>query len=150
MAPLQSRSLVTVSVGGDFYQFVDGELAPLDLSLDDSLSVADSFLVSNGSVRALERHFARFARSIHDAKTKRQLPGFFASAAAAIPQDGDWFPRLEYRESQPDGQKLFLRMRTPRANRISSTMDFGRCRSKNSASCERARFGKVPTANKSS
>ncbi len=112
MAPLQSRSLVTVSVGGDFYQFVDGELAPLDLSLDDSLSVADSFLVSNGSVRALERHFARFARSIHDAKTKRQLPGFFASAAAAIPQEGDWFPRLEYRESQPDGQKLFLRMRT--------------------------------------
>ncbi len=97
MAPLQSRSLVTVSVGGDFYQFVDGELAPLDLSLDDSLSVADSFLVSNGSVRALERHFARFAHSIHDAKTKRQLPGFFASAAAAIPQDGDWFPRLEYR-----------------------------------------------------
>ena len=112
MAPLQSRSLVTVSVGGDFYQFVEGELSSLEMALDDALSVADSFLVQNGTVRALDRHFARFASSISDEKTRRQLPGFFASAAAVIPHSGDWFPRLEYRVSQPAGQKLFLRIRT--------------------------------------
>ena len=112
MAPLQSRSLVTVSVGGDFYQFVEGELSPLEMALDDALTVADSFLVQNGTVRALDRHFARFASSISDEKTRRQLPGFFASAVAVIPHSGDWFPRLEYRESQPAGQKLFLRIRT--------------------------------------
>ncbi len=112
MAPLQSRSLVTVSVGGDFYQFVEGELSPLEMALDDALTVADSFLVQNGTVRALDRHFARFASSISDERTRRQLPGFFASAVAVIPHSGDWFPRLEYRESQPAGQKLFLRIRT--------------------------------------
>ncbi len=112
MAPLQSRSLVTVSVGGDFYQFVEGELTPLETALDDSVSVADSFLVQNAQARAIDRHFARFAASISEPKTKRQLPGFFASAVAAIPKSGDWFPRLEYREGQPEGQKLFLRIRT--------------------------------------
>jgi branched-subunit amino acid aminotransferase/4-amino-4-deoxychorismate lyase len=101
-----------VSVGGDFYQFVEGELSPLEMALDDSLAVADSFLVQNGTVRALDRHFARFASSISNQKTRRQLPGFFASAAAVIPHSGDWFPRLEYREGRPDGQKLFLRIRT--------------------------------------
>jgi branched-subunit amino acid aminotransferase/4-amino-4-deoxychorismate lyase len=101
-----------VSVGGDFYQFLDGELAPLETAVDDSLSVADSFLVQSGSVRALDRHFNRFARSISDEKTKRQLPGFFASAVSVIPKEGDWFPRIEYRSSQPEGKRLFLRLRT--------------------------------------
>ncbi len=101
-----------MSVGGDFYQFVEGELSALELALDDSLSVADSFLVQNGSVRALDRHLARFANAVSDEKTRRQLPGFFASAVHVIPDTGDWFPRLEYRESQPAGQKLFLRIRT--------------------------------------
>lgn len=101
-----------MSVGGDFYQFVEGELSPFEMALDDSLTVADSFLVQDGNVRSLERHFWRFASSITDEKTRRQLPGFFASAASAIPRSSDWFPRLEYRESQPAGQKLFLRIRT--------------------------------------
>lgn len=101
-----------MSVGGDFYQFVEGELSPWEMALDESLTVADSFLVQNGSVRALDRHFARFASSIADQKTIRQLPGFFASAVAVIPHSGDWFPRLEYRQSQPTGEKLFLRIRT--------------------------------------
>lgn len=101
-----------MSVGSDFFQFVEGELSPLEAALDDSLTVADSFLVQNGTIRALDRHFARFAGSISDQKTKRQLPGFFASAVAVIPHSGDWFPRLECRESQPSGQQLFLRIRT--------------------------------------
>lgn len=112
MAPLQSRSLVTVSVGGDFYQFVDGELIQLSDSVDDSLSVADSFLLRDGAVRGPLRHFERFASSIDDEKTSRQLPVFFAESVRILPTTGDWFPRLEYRASQPIGHRLFLRIRT--------------------------------------
>ena len=112
MAPLQSRSLVTVSVGGDFYQFVDGELIQISDAFDDALSVADSFLLRDGAVRAPLRHFERFAGSIDDEKTSRQLPVFFAEAVRILPTSGDWFPRFEYRPSQPIGQRLFLRIRT--------------------------------------
>lgn len=100
-----------MSVGGDFFQFVQGELRALDLSLDDTLSVADSFLVSSGLVRGLDKHLHRFANSIEDEKTKRQLPAFFSEVVKLIPKTEDWFPRLEYRAVQPEGQRLFLRLR---------------------------------------
>lgn len=101
-----------MSVSGDFFQFIDGDLLPLDAALDDSLTVADSFLLQNGSARAIMRHFTRFAGSIQDERTLRQVPGFLASAVALLPPEGDWFPRIEFRLSQPEGQRLFLRMRT--------------------------------------
>lgn len=101
-----------MSVGGDFFQFDNGELKPLDQSLDDSLSVADSFLVQDGTVRELLRHLRRFSSSIDDERTSKQLPIFFAEVVRAIPRAGHWFPRLEYRKSQPEGLRLFLRLRT--------------------------------------
>lgn len=100
-----------MSVGGDFFQFQQGELRALDLSLEDSLSVADSFLVTSGLVRGLDKHLVRFANSIEDEKTKRQLPSFFSEVVKLIPQTSDWFPRVEYRAMQPEGQRLFLRLR---------------------------------------
>ena len=100
-----------MSVSGDFFQFRSGELKRVDISLSDSLTVADSWLVSGGHSRALERHFHRFAAAISDEKTKKQLPAFFAALADHTPKEGDWFPRIEYRESQPEGERLFLRMR---------------------------------------
>lgn len=100
-----------MSVGGDFFQFQQGELRSLDLSLEDTLTVADSFLVSSGLVRGLNKHLARFASSIDDEKTKRQLPAFFSEVVKLIPKTDDWFPRLEYRAVQPEGQRLFLRLR---------------------------------------
>lgn len=101
-----------MSVGGDFYLFDGGELKPLDQSLDESLSVADSFLVQDGQIRQLHRHLKRFSSSIPDEKTIRQLPGFFSEVVEKIPTGGDWFPRMEYRKSQPEGLRLFLRIRT--------------------------------------
>lgn len=101
-----------MSVGGDFYRFEDGELKLSDLSLDESLSVADSFLIQDGQVRELARHLRRFAGSIKDEKTQKQLPGFFSEVIRLIPSQGDWFPRLEYRAGQPEGKRLFLRIRT--------------------------------------
>ena len=100
-----------MSVTGEFFQFRGGELIPVDIALADNLTVADSFLVSAGMVRALDRHLRRFSSSIQDEKTKRQLPEFFREFLSLIPDSEEWFPRLEYRESQPEGERLFVRMR---------------------------------------
>jgi len=110
-----------VSVTGSFYQFRNGELLAVDIALADNLTVADSFLVTGGSVRGLSRHLERFERSIDDEETARQLPEFFAQSVSLMPRSGDWFPRLEYRESQPVGARLFLRMRpAPERTRVAS------------------------------
>lgn len=100
-----------MSVTGEFFQFRAGELVPVDIALADNLTVADSFLVSVGMVRALERHLKRFSDSISDEKTQKQLPEFFRQFLALIPDSEDWFPRLEYRAAQPAGERLFVRMR---------------------------------------
>lgn len=100
-----------MSVNGDFFRFVDGELKPVDIALADPLSVADSWFVSNGSARAISKHFERFASSIKDPGCREQLPVFFEQVLTAIPSEGDWFPRVEYRAERPLGERLFLRLR---------------------------------------
>ena len=100
-----------MSVNGDFFRFADGDLKPVDIALADPLTVADSWFVTNGSARALGKHFARFADSITDADCKKQLPVFFEQVLNAIPIEGDWFPRIEYRAERPIGERLFLRLR---------------------------------------
>lgn len=100
-----------MSVSGDFFQFRSGELTRVDIALNDSLTVADSWLVAEGQVRAFDRHLSRFSSSIEDEKTRKQLPAFFASLVEATPATGEWFPRIEYRQSQAEGERLFLRMR---------------------------------------
>jgi len=100
-----------MSVAGDFYQFHDGELQLLTHALTDSITVADSFLVSDGQVRAPQRHIARFTRSIGDRELPEILREFTQTALRFLPKTGSLFPRLEYRESLPLGQRLFLRIR---------------------------------------
>ena len=100
-----------MSVSGDFYQFKSGELVPVDVALADNLTVADSFLVVDGTVRALDRHLDRFSGSITSEFSLSQMPGFFAQFIDLIPREGEWFPRLEYREAQPEGERLFARVR---------------------------------------
>ena len=74
---LQAPNLVQMSVAGDFYQYRDKELCRVDATLSESLTVADSFLVRNGRVRALDKHFARFQASIVDDQTQGELEPFF-------------------------------------------------------------------------
>lgn len=101
-----------MSVTGEFYKYSEGRLEAVDIALADTLSVADSYLVSSGMARAVLRHFERFANSIVDDQvTTSQLPEFFSAVLENTPDSEDWFPRLEYRSSQPLGQRLFLRMR---------------------------------------
>lgn len=99
-----------MSVNGDFYRFDSGELVQITHALADSLTVADSFLVLEGQAVALDRHFKRFSDSvsIHE---DLDLAAFYLAAKAVIPKRGAWFPRFEYRESQPAGQRLYLRLR---------------------------------------
>ncbi|HEX4364615.1 MAG TPA: aminotransferase class IV [Solirubrobacteraceae bacterium] len=61
-----------------------------------ALLVADSWLVDAGRVRAADAHWARFGGSCaqlgidHD-----ELARFRSAAAAALPGEGRWFPRVE-------------------------------------------------------
>ena len=100
-----------MSVNGDFFRYSDSGLELVDVAMAEPLSVADSWLVVNGTSRALDRHLTRFSGSIEDETTESQLSGFFESVVQQIPSDGDWFPRIEYRRDQPIGQRLFLRIR---------------------------------------
>lgn len=100
-----------MSVNGDFFRFADGKLHPVDIALADPLSVADSWFVTDGSARALDRHLARFSNSIKDQGCQDQLPDFYQQVIEAIPATGEWFPRIEYRAERPEKERLFLRLR---------------------------------------
>ena len=99
-----------MSVNGDFYRFDSGELIQITHALADSLTVADSFLVLDGQTVAVDRHFARFSESV-SLHEQLDLTLFFEAAKSIIPKRGAWFPRFEYREFQPTGQRLYLRLR---------------------------------------
>lgn len=99
-----------MSVTGDVYQFTGNELLPVEHAIPGSLSVADSWLVQDGSVRALDRHLARFAGSVNQV-SNQELLNFFDAVIAATPLQGSWFPRIEFRHFQPIGQQLFFRIR---------------------------------------
>lgn len=75
------------------------------------LRVADSWRVRDGRARGLERHRARFLRSVAtvpDAPADAEAA--VDAALAALPLTGDWFPRLELRE-RADGSALRFRLR---------------------------------------
>ncbi|MEO7005787.1 MAG: aminotransferase class IV [Terrimesophilobacter sp.] len=68
----------------------DGDVAPI--------AVADSWLVAEGKVMALELHRARFFAAIAPAEQRRlRLEVFWAASLARLPLTGHWFPRVELR-----------------------------------------------------
>ncbi|MDX6681497.1 MAG: hypothetical protein QOG94_1536 [Solirubrobacteraceae bacterium] len=62
-----------------------------------ALLVADSWLVADGTVRALDAHWARFGgRCAQVGVARADLERFRAAANAALPRGpGRWFPRVE-------------------------------------------------------
>ena len=59
------------------------------------LLAADSWLVDDGRVRGLERHWARFAATCSEhGVTPEALAAFRADVERAVPADGRWFPRV--------------------------------------------------------
>lgn len=58
-----------------------------------TLLVADSWLVENGRVRALDLHQQRFTEAC--AEFGVRVTSFWQDAIARLPRTGDWFPRVE-------------------------------------------------------
>lgn len=102
-----------MSVEGDFLVFDSGELINFDATDKTALTVADSWLVEDGRSRSLEKHFERFKAWVLNQESidDQTFEDFFAAVSRAIPKNGHWFPRIEFRKDSALGQKLFLRIR---------------------------------------
>ena len=99
---------------GQFWQFRYGALHPIADHVDVTLAVADSWLVEDGKIRSLERHFERFvagclAQGVIQSRSDLPFDSFFDQCLALIPVAGRWFPRLEYHFGEQD--PLFFRLR---------------------------------------
>jgi branched-subunit amino acid aminotransferase/4-amino-4-deoxychorismate lyase len=63
-----------------------------------ALLAADSWLVDDGRVRAVERHWARFGATCREHGVAADaLAAFRAEVDRALPAEGRWFPRIELR-----------------------------------------------------
>lgn len=68
-----------------------------DPASDDDVLVADSWLVADGRIRALEAHRTRFVAGLAE-RVPDLAPAaeaFWAAAVARLPRTGAWFPRVE-------------------------------------------------------
>ena len=95
------------------YLWHDGVLEARDDCdvLPATIEAADSWLVTEGTVLALELHRTRFMTSIPRGRYLQLSPAeFWDASLAAIPRSGDWFPRFELR-LQVLKPQLLLRMR---------------------------------------
>jgi branched-subunit amino acid aminotransferase/4-amino-4-deoxychorismate lyase len=74
----------------------DGRLVTDD-PLDRPILAADSWLVRDGRVRAIDRHRQRFFGACSEAAVVSidQLHAFWLAALAQLPRTGNWFPRVE-------------------------------------------------------
>ncbi|WP_277959326.1 aminotransferase class IV [Frigoribacterium faeni] len=83
---------------------------------DPHLLVADSWLVDDGSVLALDVHRDRFAGSVAEvpgAPDADEVSAFWTAALAVLPRTGAWFPRVELvaGDGAEDGDRARLRLR---------------------------------------
>lgn len=93
-----------------------------------TIAAADSWLVTGGTVLALDLHRTRFMTSIPRGRHRDLDPeAFWDAAIAAIPRTGDWFPRVESRTQLRRPQLLFrLREAPQRARSIVLATHHGR------------------------
>lgn len=94
----------------------DGNHLHLVDAYDHPLQVADSFLVSDGRVRSLDKHKERFNTSVKNMSTL-DLDTFWTEAIKLIPREGQVFPRIEL-----SGDNLVLRLREPAEFKPSVTL----------------------------
>jgi branched-subunit amino acid aminotransferase/4-amino-4-deoxychorismate lyase len=82
-----------------------------------ALLAADSWLVADGRVRAVERHWARFEATCREhGVADEALAAFRSEVERALPATGRWFPRVELRE---DGELAFqMRPAPPRETTV--------------------------------
>ena len=79
-----------------------------------TIEAADSWLVAEGSVLALDLHRSRFLGALPRGLAGTLDPAaFWEAAVAAIPRTGDWFPRVELRTQLRRPQLLFRLREAP-------------------------------------
>ncbi|GAB3606156.1 aminotransferase class IV [Conyzicola nivalis] len=89
------------------YRWHEGALQFLDYCdmTETTVEAADSWLVTDGRTLALDLHRSRFLAAAPDGAA------FWDAAVAAIPREGDWFPRVEL-QSRRGSQLFVLRLRS--------------------------------------
>ncbi|MET8009431.1 aminotransferase class IV [Streptomyces sp. NPDC005271] len=89
----------------------DGGMMPSRAVPDSALLAADSWLLDDGRVRALDRHRRRFTAACAEATgdSPARIESFWSDAVVALPRTGRWFPRVEL--AGPEPARLFLRIR---------------------------------------
>lgn len=97
----------------------DGVLEPLEYCdmTATSIVVADSWRVVDGKARALGLHRERFL-----ATAGEDAADFWDAAIAAIPREGDWFPRVERHST---GRLVFRLRSTPETSRSAVLATWG-------------------------
>ena len=60
-----------------------------------NVHVADSWLTVDGAAVAVDRHFERFASSVHTRQSQVDVVAFTDAVRFAVPDAGRWFPRIE-------------------------------------------------------
>jgi branched-subunit amino acid aminotransferase/4-amino-4-deoxychorismate lyase len=82
-----------------------------DMTLTE-VEAADSWLVTEGAALGLDLHRTRFMTSIPRGRYRQLDPvAFWDAVVAMIPDEGDWFPRVEL-HSRLGGARLVYRHRT--------------------------------------
>lgn len=114
------------------FAYINGLLVPEPTpgvnAMAEQLVVADSWLVSDGSVRALDLHRERFARSAAALSELEPsvVSAFWDAFIAELPREGRWFPRAEVVASGPSQQPVFtLRGRIRPAPGIAQSVILG-------------------------
>jgi branched-subunit amino acid aminotransferase/4-amino-4-deoxychorismate lyase len=103
------------------YRWQNGSLELLDYCdmTDSTVEVADSWLVSDGRTLALDLHRTRFLSSLARARHEQVDPiAFWDASIAAIPREGDWFPRVELQAQAAPVLLFRLRDAPPRTHSV--------------------------------
>ena len=89
------------------YRWTGSELELLDYCdmTDVKMVAVDSWLVTEGRALAVQAHRERFASA-----AGQDIEAFWDAVIAAIPREGDWFPRVE---SHSNGRLLFRQRTAP-------------------------------------
>ena len=105
------------SAAGIFIREDEGSGSAAPAAQSERLLVADSWLVTDGRVRAFAAHRRRFARScqVRAGEAQAASDHFWDALVALLPRTGDWFPRVELVDGGPsqteDAVRLRLRVR---------------------------------------
>ncbi|THG28825.1 hypothetical protein E6C64_18400 [Naasia lichenicola] len=110
-----------VEVGGAPLRWSDGRLLPIESCElgEPKVLAADSWLVLDGRVLAVDLHRERFLEAVgprHSAEASR----FWDASIAALPRQGELFPRVDLRQS---GERVEFQLRVrPAPERTSSVV----------------------------